>query len=171
MDSAIIFGIGVLALLALLTYRALHPPASPVVNPAYPDLLVVLERAKGSLMENSYTLTIWGNGTLTYEEDNFFPSKFKVGNSGEIKRASAAVDQAAIEKLVNAINNAGYFSLNDSYNHIDMTDQLAVYLTVQLNGRKKRVFHYLGDESAPAALTELENTIDELANTHKLAGR
>jgi hypothetical protein len=60
---------------------------------------------------------------------------------------------------------ADYFSLNDSYTKFGKSDMPSANTAISLGGQTKAIKHYLGDISAPKKLTELEDKIDEIANS------
>jgi hypothetical protein len=55
------------------------------------------------------------------------------------------------------------------------TDRPDAYTSVQINGKRKTIYHYLGckgkdAEIFPARLSELENKIDEIVETKRWIG-
>jgi hypothetical protein len=87
--------------------------------------------------------------------------------------ASAMIDQQQLQSLKRLFDDKHFFELKDAYTHEDWTDNPSVELVYQPNadryqasvGRSKRVEHYHGDDSAPAALSELEDEVDRILGT------
>jgi hypothetical protein len=70
-----------------------------------------------------------------------------------------------VKSLVEEIERSGFYSLNDAYTQVGITDAPSAVLYVATDGKKKQVRHYLGDFKAPKILQALENRVDELAGT------
>ena len=99
-----------------------------------------------------YALTIYGNGTVTYDGRNF------VAVTGERTGTIAPED---VRGLVKNFYDIDYFSLRDEY--IDqVTDLPTTTTSIRIDGRFKEIVDYYG---APEALRQLENRIDEIANS------
>ena len=109
-----------------------------------------------------YTVTIHGDGRVEYNGADFV----------EVTGAqTAAVAPSAVQALADRLTEAGYFDWDDSYMNQDVTDLPYVISSVTLSdGTTKRIEHYHGDGSAPDELTDLENLIDETANTAQWVG-
>jgi hypothetical protein len=127
-------------------------------NVAQEDVVIKLERGACFGSCPVYTLTIFGNGTVVYEGEDFVQTK----GSRE-----TTISTDAINQLVSDFDKANYFSLNDSYTGFGVSDMPFVTTSIRIGGRTKAIKHYLGDRSAPQQLTELENRIDEVANSEQ----
>jgi hypothetical protein len=88
------------------------------------------------------------------------------------------VSQDTLRQLVSEFDKANYFSLKDSYVREGCpdvsTDSPSAYTSIQINGRRKAISHYLGcvfaeanHETYPRELTTLENRIDEIVKTQQ----
>ena len=57
--------------------------------------------------------------------------------------------------------------MNDSYTERTITDAPSVITSIIIDGKTKSIEHYHGDFSAPEALTQLEDKIDEIVNSNQ----
>ena len=120
------------------------------------DVVITLERTVCFGACPDYTLTIQGDGTVTYEGRQF------VRIEGT---RTATISEAKISQLLSEFEKVDYFSLNNSYEKLEATDMPSAITSLTINGKTKTVRHYHGDFSAPEKLTELENKIDEIVNS------
>jgi hypothetical protein len=120
------------------------------------DLVITLERTACFGACPIYSLTIYGDGTVVYVGQDYVKTKGKMETS---------VSADSVNQLVLEFEKADYFSLNDSYTSFGKSDMPSANTSISLEGKTKAVEHYLGDHSAPEKLTELENKIDEIANS------
>jgi hypothetical protein len=127
--------------------------AEPVVQE---ELIIRFERTACFGACPVYSLTINGNGKVIYEGKN----NVKIKGIHEV-----AVDPSVIGRLLEAFEDAGYFTLNDSYTGFGKSDMPFAYTSISIGNRTKSVKHYLGDSNAPKKLTELENKIDTIMNS------
>jgi ankyrin repeat protein len=106
----------------------------------------------------AYNLEIRGDGTLIYEGRGF------VVVTGE---HHDHLSPEQVETLVAAFRKADYFSLKDEYRYM-VTDCATYTTSFEVDRVKKSVTDYVGEElGMPEAVTELEETIDEVAGTSK----
>jgi ankyrin repeat protein len=106
----------------------------------------------------AYNLEIRGDGTVIYEGTGF------VVVAGEHRDH---LSQEQVELLMDAFRKADYFSLKDEYRYM-VTDCPTYTTSFQVDRVKKSVTDYVGEElGMPEAVTELEQTIDQLAGTTK----
>ena len=99
-----------------------------------------------------YSLTIYGNGTVIYDGRNF------VAITG---RQTSTIPQEDVRELIRTFYSIGYFSLRDEY--VDqVTDLPTTTTSITIGGQFKQVINYYG---APESLRQLENKIDETANS------
>ncbi len=103
-----------------------------------------------------YTLTIRGDGSVMFDGQKF------VAATG-VHTSTLAPEQ--LQALVEAFQTADYFALDDSYTNENVTDLPSVYTSITLNGKTKRINHYYGNFCTPQQLSDLESTIDAIANT------
>jgi hypothetical protein len=109
-----------------------------------------------------YTVTVLRDGTVTWQGRRFV----KVVGS-----ATAKLPARTVAALAAAFRRADFFALADRYDHRDVTDNPSAITTFSDGTRTKKIDHYYGDESAPAALRELEARVDELAGTARWVGQ
>ncbi len=127
------------------------------------DTLVTLTRLPCFGTCPSYSLTIFSDGTVTYEGRRF------VAVEG---RATAQLDSTAIERLIEAFREADYFSFRSAYLSGPVCDQYLSDLptaktSFHFGGRQHQVTHYHGCQGFPgeARLTALEDRIDAIVGT------
>ncbi len=108
-----------------------------------------------------YTVTIYTDGRVVYDGRDF------VDVSGA---QESQIDPADVSALVTYMQDNGYFELEDAYNEVLITDMPSAITSLTVDGQTKRIDHYFGDESAPFVLQQIENRIDQLANTEQWTG-
>ncbi|HEY7109707.1 MAG TPA: DUF6438 domain-containing protein [Nitrososphaeraceae archaeon] len=110
-----------------------------------------------------YYIEINGDGKVTYGGFEY------VNVTGE-RTSSIPVD--SVRQLVQKIISSGYYNLSDKYDQVDRTDQATVVTTVNIDGKSKSVYDYLGTHLLPAMLPlrELENMIDNVTNSSQWVG-
>ncbi|MDQ5868281.1 MAG: DUF6438 domain-containing protein [Thermoproteota archaeon] len=89
-----------------------------------------------------------------------------VNVTGE-KRSSISPEK--VKDLVNEFYDSGYFNLKDKYDQIQITDQPTVSTSININGKFKSVYDYLGTFQLPELqkLRDLENMIDQVTNSSR----
>lgn len=120
------------------------------------DVVITLERTVCFGACPDYTLTIRGDGTVTYEGRRFV----KIEGTRTI-----TISEEKIRQLLSEFQRVDYFSLDDSYEEFMATDMPSAITSLKVNSETKTVRHYHGDFSAPEQLTELEDRIDEIVNS------
>ncbi len=118
------------------------------------SVLISMERTPCFGSCPSYSLTMYGNGTVMYEGFAF------------VAVTGVRTDQISDEKireLVQEFYKIGYFSLQDRYED-PSTDLPSTTTSIAVAGMKKSVYRY---GSGPENLVQLENKIDELARTER----
>jgi hypothetical protein len=103
-----------------------------------------------------YTVTILQDGTVIYNGGDF------VTVTGE---QTSQIDPETVAQMVGAFEAAGYFDWDQSYLNQSVTDLPTVTTSVTRDGETHQIVHYLGDATAPLALSYLEQWIDDMANT------
>ena len=73
-------------------------------------------------------------------------------------------------QLLAEFEQTGYFSFKEQYETVTFTDAPLAITSVMVEGRTKRVRHYLGDATAPRELSALENRVDEVAGAAEWVG-
>jgi Domain of unknown function (DUF6438) len=80
---------------------------------------------------------------------------------------TAAVDPDEVRKLAAKFIAADFYSMDAEYSYL-VTDQPTYILSIEIDGRKKEVLDYVGAwVGMPAVITELENAVDEAAQTSR----
>ena len=102
-----------------------------------------------------YLLTIYGNGSATYDGQM---------NVKRIGGAATSVSEEKINQLMSEFRKIDFFALSDNYTAGSSIDFPTVIISITIDGKEKSVTHYHGDTSAPKQLTTLENRIDEILN-------
>jgi hypothetical protein len=126
------------------------------VNAQESPVAITLERTPCFGSCPVYTVTLLENGTVLYSGENF------VEVMGE---QITEIDPAAVEQMVNAFENVGYFDWDEAYQTQTVSDLATVITSVTRGGETHRITRYAGDDTAPLALPFLENWIDTMANT------
>ena len=120
------------------------------------EVVITLERTACHGVCPVYEVTIYGDGTVIYEGKEFVKTE---------GRKEITIGEEKIRQLVSEFEKIDYFSLNDSYVEITITDAPYAITSITINGKTKTIEHYHGDFGAPEKLKELENRIDEIINT------
>lgn len=163
-----------------MIHRYSHEQAK-AVTPAKPsipsDTFISLQRTGCYGTCPQYTLAISADGTVVFSGSY----SRKTGDTFEWKRSDVIkshISQEQVGQLIAEFEKANYFSLQDSYKDARDgcptygTDMSSAYTSIQINGKKKNIEHYLGCFYAdhelttyPKELTNLEKRIDEIVNT------
>ncbi len=108
-----------------------------------------------------YKLTIHGEGKVVYVGERFVQVEGK---------KTSLISKKKMRELVSEFEKTDYFALKNRYDREDWTCNPSTITSIEIQGRKKRIYHYHGDCSAPEALTKLEDKIDEIASTKRWGG-
>lgn len=128
------------------------------ISPIYiNDVTITLERNMCMGTCPVYSLEIFGNGTVVYDGNRF------VNVTGQ---QISNISQDRVRDLVEEFYKINYFSLNDKYDQVVITDQRTVTTSIDTNGTYKSVFDNHG-AIAPEGLRALEDKIDEITNSSK----
>ena len=138
-----------------------EPGSSATSENSFADLVITLERTACFGTCPVYELTITGDGTVVYQGTDFVEVKGK---------QTASLDQAQVQELVSAFEQAHFYALQDTYTNYDVTDNPSAIISITYKGESKTVNHYYGDKSAPQELYDLEAKIDEIVNSKKWTG-
>lgn len=155
MDSAadfapIVLGMAV-GIAFVLSFSTLFGTNTPALS-ASESAIITMERTVCFGSCPDYTLTIYGNGTVIYDGRNF------VAVTG---RQTSTIPQEDVRELIRSFYSVGYFSLRDEYVE-QVTDLSTTTTSITIDGQFKQVINYYG---APESLRQLENKIDETANS------
>ena len=118
------------------------------------SVLITMERTPCFGMCPSYSLAIYGNGTVRYEGFAF------------VAVTGVRTDQISDEKireLVQEFYKVDYFSLQDRYED-PSTDLPSTTTSIAVAGMRKSVYRY---GFGPEDLIQLENKIDAIAGTER----
>lgn len=130
--------------------------------------VITLERTACYGICPVYRLSVTAEGAVSYD------GKAHVRHMGP---ASGQISPERVEALLSEIDQAGYFSFADGYTATDpacgrySTDSPSAAISVQLQGRAKRIEHDHGCGAAPSALGILERRIDEVLGSEQWTGR
>jgi hypothetical protein len=109
-----------------------------------------------------YKVTIFRDGVVEYEGIRFV----KVPG-----RATGQLSARQLAELRTLFQRNGYLGLASSYVRQDATDQPSAFTSYSpAPDQTKSVRHYLGDRSAPEALTRVEEGIDRIVNIEQWIG-
>lgn len=139
-------------------------PASPTPSTAAPahELIATLERTECHGFCPVYEVSIYRDGAVEYQGTRHV----KV-----VGPATGHVDPAQIAALDQLFQSHGYLGFQDSYTAHTVTDLPSIKTSYTPAGQpKKSVDHYRGDRSAPEALTEVENGIDQIVKIDQWIG-
>ena len=149
---------GVLTMWVVLALLMAVPMAAQEEN----EVRLTLERGACFGTCPVYTVTIYADGTVVFEGQRFVESEGK---------QTGMIGPDIVDRLVSIFEDAGYFTWNDEYTQMQVTDLPYVTTSVTRDGETKRIVRYEGDDSAPIALVYLERWIDEIANTSQWVGQ
>jgi hypothetical protein len=120
---------------------------------------ITLERTECFGVCPAYSLSIQGDGSVSYLGTSFV----KV-----VGEASSQVPVSDVQALVDEMWAAGYLEMNEpTACDGTYTDAPSVITSLTLGAQTHRVSHYHGNPCSPAALTEIEDRIDEVAGSER----
>lgn len=126
----------------------------PLQGPHEPtDVKIVIEQTPCFGSCPVYSVTIHGNGSVVYE------GKQHVRIKGT---HTYQIPQDSVKELVGLFYERNYFSLDDTYES-PVTDHSTVITHIKVDDKEKTVSNYA--HSGPDRLHEIEDKINELANT------
>lgn len=143
----------ILAVLAAVWMVACAPTAAPAEEG---PLQITLQRTECFGYCPAYTVTIDGDGAVTYEGRSF------VNVTG---RQTAQIPSADVTRLLERFDAVGFDQLNDEYRGA-MTDLPTTTITLTRNGRTKLLVDYGGTSvGMPREVRDLQAEIDRVAGT------
>lgn len=148
---AAIIVLGVIGIAISFSLDLMYIPQTPPEN--LTDVEITLERTGCYGTCPIYTVSISGDGTVTYQGERF------VKTLG-VQTYGIPVDD--VEQLVAMVYQKNYFSLNDRY-EVGATDLPTVITSVRVGDEIKSVENYGG--AGPAQLHEIEQKIDEVSDS------
>ena len=123
---------------------------------------IALERTPCFGFCPDYTVSIDGAGAVTYNGQRF------VAVTGE---QHGQVSPGDVQALLRAFDEVQFQSLRDEY-RAQVTDLPSAIVTLTRNGHTKRVVDYAGTSvGMPAAVRDIEQQIDRVANTQQWVHR
>lgn len=143
-------------------------PAAPRPIVQQPDSISVRLERTACLGECPvYTVALGGDGSVRYEGREHVD---RVGT------ATAKVAPAAVQAIVDAAREAGFFTMADRYAYGEPTcplytaDSPRAFISITSDGRTKRIEHDYGCENGPRALVALAKRIDSVAGADRWLG-
>ncbi|MBZ0287154.1 MAG: DUF6438 domain-containing protein, partial [Anaerolineae bacterium] len=152
MKKCIVIMILSLLVVGTAAVSAQEPASEPVIT---------LERTACFGTCPVYSVSIFADGTVNYNGTDF------VSVTGE---QTNQIDPATVSQMVEAMTESGYFEWDEAYQDQSVTDLATVTTSVTRDGETHQIVHYLGDFSAPVALSFLEQWIDDMAWTGMWTG-
>ena len=146
--------LGVIGIAVLFETDYLYIPTLPPEN--LDDIEIILERTACYGTCPIYSVTIDGDGNVTYEGTQFVKT---------LGVQMYNIPQSSVEELVALVYQTNYFSLNDRY-EFSATDLPTVITTVRIGDDTKTVENYGG--AGPDRLSDVEAKIDELTDSESL---
>lgn len=125
------------------------------------NVVITLERTACFGSCPIYTVSILEDGTVLYDGKDFVTVKGEQTNQ---------IAPETVAAMVEAFQSAGYFDWKEVYDTQSVTDLPVVITSVTRDGQTHRISHYLGDHTAPVALSFLEQWIDDMTTTSLLTG-
>jgi hypothetical protein len=107
-----------------------------------------------------YRLTVSNDGSVVYVGTRWV----KV-----LGRQQYKLTDAQLSELQTAFERSAFMQLHD-YDRVENTDDDWAHLSFRRGNVTKRVRHYHGDNSAPAALTALEDEFDRIVDSGRFIG-
>lgn len=121
---------------------------------AFPDTAFVsLQRTACYGTCPMYTVRVYGSGRVEFAGERF------TCGAGP---ASATVDRASAQRLLNGLAGAGFDRLPD-FTRVDRTDAPTTNIEFSNGGRSHKVAHYLGMRDAPPLVDAIEHAIDRVS--------
>jgi hypothetical protein len=140
----------------------LPPELKPIRHVPFPvarewkSVRITLERTKCLGTCPDYKVEVVGDGSVLYEGRGYV---------AVIGSHRGSVPLKDVHSLIDKFRQADYFSLRKYY-AFGATDGPLYTTSIRIGGQKKKVLDYLGlPAGMPMALSDLEDSIDELADT------
>jgi hypothetical protein len=150
--------------------RDREPPAPPVAArcpqrflvPAKPSNVLVTLRRTGCYGSCPvYEVAISRDGLVEYVGTEHVRDCAGTGH----------IDEGKLADITRLMERDHYFALRDKYTQHDESDASTVYTSYSPDGHEpKSIAHYLGDDSAPEALSDIESGIGRIINIEKWIG-
>ncbi len=137
------------------------------------DLIITLERVFNCGLSDyksgkcrDYSLEIKSNGDVSLMIEETYKRK--------AKNIETKINRKQIKQLIDSFGKANFFQLQNEYTDgsickIRATERPTEIISIQINGKKKQVEHYLGcyidEKEITTSLLNLGNKIDETVKT------
>lgn len=147
--------------------RAEHTPVDQQANKAVAPVcdhepIASLERTSCYGWCPVYKVTVFSDGIVEYQGEHYVKTK---------GRAVGHLDPKELAALHDLFQRNGYRSLKGSYEEYYVSDNPSAYTLYSLaDGTMKPVRHYFGDQSAPKALLDIEQGIDQIVHIEQWIG-
>lgn len=125
------------------------------------DPVITLERQACFGTCPIYSVSIYPDGAVVYNGERF------VDVMGE---QTTQIDPEEVTLMLETIDALGYFTWDEAYDLMRVSDMPTVITSATLNGETHRISRYTGDHTAPIALVYLEHWIDLMTNTATWTG-
>ena len=125
------------------------------------DVVITLERTPCFGTCPVYTISIFEDGTVTYEGER---------NVTVTGSQTSEIPPETVAAMVAAFVEAGYFDWDEAYDTQTVSDLPTVITSVMFDGTLHRIARYAGDSAAPLALRFLEQWIDVMTNSFMWTG-
>ena len=132
-------------------YANIEPPSD--LN----DVVITMERTACFGSCPVYSLTVHGNGTITYEGGDYVDVEGK---------QFSQISDDEVKELLDFFFKIDYFSLRSHYWQ-PISDQPSTITSITLDGVTTSVYNYFG---GPKELFELQDKIDEITNSKQWVG-
>lgn len=145
----------IITLLPALFYQKGKVLTNEEIGPkrvAEEEPLLIFERTACLGQCPIYVINIYQDGKVVYDGRAYVPV---TGNKVFFLKPEQ------VQQIVSDINKSKYFTLKDSYEG-GSTDSPSIVLTVNMDGKKKVINHYLAAPDAPEGLKELESRIETI---------
>lgn len=141
-------------------------------SPSGDQQVVTLSRA-GCAGCPRYTVTVSGSGRVEFTYQGLRPHPWAHGTLHMGDVVSATADSQQVAALFRQIDRQGFFEIAENWMmqgpncHSAIPDGSSIGVSVTMGGRQHTVNQYSGCRDAPAALGEIEASIDKVADVRQ----
>lgn len=134
----------------------------PTPQPHPHEVLATLQRMPCYGACPVYTMTVYRDGLVEYDGVRYVKTKGK---------ATGRITLAQVDAIDTLFVDNHYTTLDDSYEQVEITDAASANTSYRaLDGHVKHIGHYHGDRHAPAILSTIEDSFDELVGIEQWIG-
>ncbi len=143
------------------------------------DLIISLERNFNCFDLSGYMSGKCRDYSLKINADGDVILRLEETRKRKAKNVKTKVNQKEIEQLIDVFEKANFFQLQNEYTNgeickVRATEQSTEIISIEINGKKKQVEHYLGcyidEKEITTSLLNLGNKIDEVVKTRRWIG-